>query len=184
MNSLFIAFLAAFAATLLIVRFNHLHGHFSGDHDLSGPQKFHTTSVPRVGGISIAIGLLAAILVPLKTNNAANFDITLLLCAVPTFAIGLTEDLTKSISVRTRLLFTALAAGFAAHLLGAQIPRLDIPGIDYLINIPIVAIVFTVFAVTGLSNAYNIIDGFNGLSSMVRCKLSLVLSISLLTAII
>jgi UDP-GlcNAc:undecaprenyl-phosphate/decaprenyl-phosphate GlcNAc-1-phosphate transferase len=27
--------------------------------------------------------------------------------------------------------------------------------------------VFTVFAITGLSNAYNIIDGFNGLSSMV-----------------
>jgi UDP-N-acetylmuramyl pentapeptide phosphotransferase/UDP-N-acetylglucosamine-1-phosphate transferase len=27
--------------------------------------------------------------------------------------------------------------------------------------------VFTVFAITGLANAYNIIDGFNGLSSMV-----------------
>jgi UDP-N-acetylmuramyl pentapeptide phosphotransferase/UDP-N-acetylglucosamine-1-phosphate transferase len=35
------------------------------------------------------------------------------------------------------------------------------------LSIPFVAIVFTILAVTGLSNAYNIIDGFNGLSSMV-----------------
>jgi UDP-GlcNAc:undecaprenyl-phosphate/decaprenyl-phosphate GlcNAc-1-phosphate transferase len=167
MISLLTAFFASFITTLLIIRFNHLHGKFSGDHDLSGPQKFHTASVPRIGGISIAVGLLAATLIHLQTNPAPAFEIILLLCSIPTFAIGLTEDLTKIVSVRIRLLFTALAAGLAVHYLGAQIPRLDIPGIDYLLNIPLVAIVFTVFAITGLSNAYNIIDGFNGLSSMV-----------------
>jgi UDP-GlcNAc:undecaprenyl-phosphate GlcNAc-1-phosphate transferase len=167
MISLISAFFASFITTLLIIRFKHLHGQFSGDHDLSGPQKFHTGSVPRIGGISIAAGVLAATLVHLQANPAPAFEITLLLCAIPTFAIGLTEDLTKIVSVRTRLLFTALAAGLAAHYLGAQIPRLEIPGIDYLLSIPFVAIVFTVFAITGLSNAYNIIDGFNGLSSMV-----------------
>jgi UDP-GlcNAc:undecaprenyl-phosphate/decaprenyl-phosphate GlcNAc-1-phosphate transferase len=123
--------------------------------------------VPRIGGISIAAGVLAATLVHLQANPAPAFEITLLLCAIPTFAIGLTEDLTKIASVRTRLLFTALAAGLAAHYLGALIPRLDIPGIDYLLSIPFASIVFTVFVITGLSNAYNIIDGFNGLSSMV-----------------
>jgi UDP-GlcNAc:undecaprenyl-phosphate/decaprenyl-phosphate GlcNAc-1-phosphate transferase len=167
MISLITAFFASFITTLLIIRFNHLHGEFSGDHDLSGPQKFHTASVPRIGGISIAIGVLAATLMHLQANPAPAFEIILLLCAIPTFAIGLTEDLTKIVSVRMRLLFTALAAGLAVHYLGAQIPRLDIPGIDYLFNFPLVAIVFTVFAITGLSNAYNIIDGFNGLSSMV-----------------
>jgi len=167
MISLLSAFFASFITTLLIIRFKHMHGKFSGDHDLSGPQKFHTGSVPRIGGISIAVGVLAATLMHLQGNPAPAFEITLLLCAIPTFAIGLTEDLTKIVSVRTRLLFTALAAGLAAHYLGAQIYRLDIPGIDYLLSIPLVAIVFTVFAITGLSNAYNIIDGFNGLSSMV-----------------
>jgi len=33
--------------------------------------------------------------------------------------------------------------------------------------IPIISIFFTAFAITGLANAYNIIDGFNGLSSMI-----------------
>lgn len=167
MISLISAFFASFISTLLIIRFKHLHVHFSGDHDLSGPQKFHTDSVPRIGGISIAIGVLAATLMHSQTNPTPAFEITLILCAIPTFAIGLVEDFTKKVSVRIRLLFVALAAGLAAYYLGVQIPRLDIPGIDYLLSISIIAILFTVFAITGLSNAYNIIDGFNGLSSMV-----------------
>ena len=167
MISLLSAFFASFISTLLIIRFKHLHSKFSGDHDLLGPQKFHSGPVPRIGGISIATGILAAILVGLQINEAALLKITFLLCAIPTFAIGLAEDLTKKIGVKTRLLFTALAAALAVHLLDASITRLDIWGIDYLLSIPFIAIVFTIFAITGLANAYNIIDGFNGLSSMV-----------------
>jgi UDP-GlcNAc:undecaprenyl-phosphate GlcNAc-1-phosphate transferase len=167
MFSFLSAFFASFITTLIIIRFKHLHGYYSGDNELSGPQKFHTGLVPRIGGISIAIGILAATLMHLQAHPAPTSEMILLLCAIPTFAIGLAEDLTKTVSVRTRLLFTAFAAGLATHLLEAQIPRLDIPGIDYLLSIPLVAFLFTVFAITGLSNAYNIIDGFNGLSSMV-----------------
>jgi UDP-N-acetylmuramyl pentapeptide phosphotransferase/UDP-N-acetylglucosamine-1-phosphate transferase len=77
------------------------------------------------------------------------------------------EDLCKRVSVKTRLLFTAIGALLATILLGAQIPSLDIPGIDYLLTLPALSILLTIFAITGVSNAYNIIDGFNGLSSMV-----------------
>lgn len=167
MISLLTAFFASFFTTLLIIRFKHLHSQFSGDHDLLGPQKFHSGSVPRIGGISIAIGILAAVLINLQSTGVISLKVTILLCAIPTFAIGLTEDLTKKIGVKTRLLFTAFAAALAVHLLDASITRLDIWGIDYLLGIPFIAIVFTVFAITGLANAYNIIDGFNGLSSMV-----------------
>jgi UDP-N-acetylmuramyl pentapeptide phosphotransferase/UDP-N-acetylglucosamine-1-phosphate transferase len=167
MISLLSAFFASFISTLQIIRFKHLHSKFSGDHDLLGPQKFHSGPVPRIGGISIATGILAAILVGLQINGGASLKITFLLCAIPTFAIGLAEDLTKKIGVKTRLLFTALAAALAIHFLDASITRLDIWGIDYLLSIPFIAIVFTIFAITGLANAYNIIDGFNGLSSMV-----------------
>jgi UDP-GlcNAc:undecaprenyl-phosphate GlcNAc-1-phosphate transferase len=167
MISLLTAFFASFITTLLVIRFKHLHGQFSGDHDQSGPQKFHTGLVPRIGGISIAIGIFAATLISLQSSIAEPLHITLLLCAIPTFAIGLAEDLTKKISVTTRLLFTALAAALVVYLLGASITRLDVWGVDYLLGIPLIAIVFTVFSITGLANAYNIIDGFNGLSSMV-----------------
>jgi UDP-GlcNAc:undecaprenyl-phosphate GlcNAc-1-phosphate transferase len=167
MFSLLAAFFSSLIATLLIIRFQHLHNRHSGDHDVSGPQKFHTGSIPRIGGISIAIGLLTAILVRLQSNSAPIFEITLLLCSIPAFAIGLMEDLTKKISVRRRLFYTAIAAALAAHYLGAQIIRLDIPWIDFMLSYPVFAILFTIFAITGLANAYNIIDGFNGISSMV-----------------
>jgi UDP-N-acetylmuramyl pentapeptide phosphotransferase/UDP-N-acetylglucosamine-1-phosphate transferase len=167
MTSLLAAFFSSFLATLLIIRFQRLHDRFSGDHNLTGPQKFHIGSVPRIGGISIAIGIFTALIVHLQQQPAQTFEITLLFCAIPAFAIGLTEDLTKKISVRSRLFFTAIAASLAVYYLGIQITRLDIPGIDYVLGFPLVAFVFTVFAIAGLSNAYNIIDGFNGLSSMV-----------------
>jgi UDP-GlcNAc:undecaprenyl-phosphate/decaprenyl-phosphate GlcNAc-1-phosphate transferase len=167
MTSLLAAFFASFITSLLIFYFKHLHLHLSGDIELSSPQKYHVGPVPRIGGISIAIGLLVANLVYLRANPASAFGIALLLCAIPVFAIGLMEDLTKRIGVSTRLLFTALAAGLAAYYLGVQIPRLDVPGIDFLVSIPLITFAFTIIAITGLSNAYNIIDGFNGLCSMV-----------------
>lgn len=167
MFSLLSAFLASFTATLLIIRFEHLHNHISADSDLSGPQKFHRKIVPRIGGVSIAFGILTAALFRFLTKPNANIELTLLVCAIPVFSIGLIEDLTKKISVRTRLLFTAIGALLAICFLETTITSLGIPVVDYLLGFPPIAIVFTIFAVTGLSNAYNIIDGFNGLSSMV-----------------
>ena len=167
MTGLLAAFLFSFIATLLIIRFIHLHQHFSADSDFSGPQKFHTSAVPRIGGISIAVGLFVATLFKLKNPSSPPIEIILLVCAIPTFAIGLAEDLTKKVSVRLRLLFTAIAAALLVYLVPLQITRLDIPYIDLLFTLPIFGAVLTIFAITGLANAYNIIDGFNGLASMV-----------------
>jgi UDP-N-acetylmuramyl pentapeptide phosphotransferase/UDP-N-acetylglucosamine-1-phosphate transferase len=144
-----------------------LHEHFSADSDFAGPQKFHTTAIPRIGGISIAVGLFVATLFRLKNASSPPIEMILLVCAIPTFAIGLTEDLTKKVSVRLRLFFTAIAAALAVYLVPLQITSLDIPYLDMLFTLPIVGAVLTIFAITGLTNAYNIIDGFNGLASMV-----------------
>ena len=167
MSGLLAAFFTSFIATLLIIRYQHLHNHLSADSDLSGPQKFHTVSVPRIGGVSIAAGIFAATFFRLQSNADISTETILVVCAILTFAIGLTEDLTKKVGVKTRLLFTAIAAAMAVIYLDVQITRLDIPGIDYVLVLPGVALIFTIFAITGLANAYNIIDGFNGLSSMV-----------------
>lgn len=167
MIRLIAAFLISFAITLLIIRSKKLHERLSADCDLSGPQKFHKIAVPRVGGISIAAGLMTAILIKAFNPGLAKPEIILLGCAIPTFLIGLTEDLTKKISVRQRLLFTAISAACVIYFLGIQVSSLDIPVVDFLFVIPFIGPFFTVFAITGLANAYNIIDGFNGLASMV-----------------
>jgi len=167
MNSLLIAFFISCIVTIFIIRTQKLHQHFSDDSLLDGPQKFHTHSVPRIGSIGIALGLSSTIFINTRSAPDQSFEYALLLCATPVFAIGLAEDLSKNVSIKTRLLLTAIGAFMATILIGAQIPRLDIPGIDYLLTLPGLSIFLTVFAITGVANAYNIIDGFNGLSSMV-----------------
>ena len=167
MIGLLTAFFSSFIGTLMIIRFNHLHRNLTADSNLTGPQKFHKNIVPRIGGLAIALGLFLGILANLKDALDINVGVLLLLSAIPAFAIGIAEDVTKRISVRRRLFFTAISAGLMIHLSGVSITRLDIPILDLLFSIPFVGALFAIFAITGLSNAYNIIDGFHGLSSMV-----------------
>jgi UDP-N-acetylmuramyl pentapeptide phosphotransferase/UDP-N-acetylglucosamine-1-phosphate transferase len=164
---LFIAFGVAFALTLAIVRAARQHSRFLLDHDVSGPQKFHALPVPRVGGIGIVGALLAAAAYLYVTDSDGGHLLPLLLlCGVPTFAAGLVEDLFKSVTPRVRLLAAVASASLAFFLADGAIRRADIPGIDQLVAMSAGAFVLTVFAVSGISNAVNIIDGFNGLASM------------------
>jgi UDP-N-acetylmuramyl pentapeptide phosphotransferase/UDP-N-acetylglucosamine-1-phosphate transferase len=161
-----IAAFVSYAACWAIVRFQHLHAHLTLDAVDTGPQKFHTQPTPRVGGIGLALGLLSAYLFLLAmrgdTPTVHAFGL-LLLCGIPAFAGGLIEDLTKKVGVTDRLLLTMLSGAMAAWLLDAVLNRVGIPGVDGLFAWGFVAIPFTVFAVGGIANAINIIDGYNGL---------------------
>jgi UDP-N-acetylmuramyl pentapeptide phosphotransferase/UDP-N-acetylglucosamine-1-phosphate transferase len=143
------------------------HAHFFNDHDLSGPQKFHARPVPRVGGVGIVAGAAAGVLILLGVDRAVGVQgLVLLACGAPTFVAGLSEDITKSISPRRRLFFTAMSAALAVWLVEAVITRTAIPGLDWVVSFSIGAALVTVFVVAGVANSVNIIDGFNGLSSM------------------
>jgi len=167
MSSILLAFFTSFVGTLLIVRFQGIHEKFSCDWDTTGAQKFHTNIVPRIGGISIAISLISVSLFRVKSEPGVEIETLMLICSAPVFSIGLLEDLTKKISVRMRLAITAISAVLAIYILNIQITSLDIPFIDYIFSLPLVGSLLAVFAITGLANSYNIVDGFNGLASMV-----------------
>ena len=153
--------------TLFVVRSARAHAHLSGDVDLSGPQKFHATPVPRIGGVGIVVGMVGALgLLRWTTGSVGGLGLVLVACSAPAFFAGLAEDLTKSQSPRRRLLFTAAAAGIAAVVMHAVIRRTDLPGLDWVVSFPWPAAAVTVFVVAGVANAVNIIDGFNGLAAM------------------
>lgn len=90
----------------------------------------------------------------------------LLLCGLPAFAAGLTEDLTRAVPPSRRLLATAVSAALAFWLLDARIDRADVPGLDFVLAFAAGAWFVTIFTVAGIANSVNIIDGFNGLASM------------------
>jgi len=167
MHTLLISFCVSFVITYLLIRYQHLHGHISGDHDLAGPQKIHTQSVPRIGGLSIAFGLLAGSLYITFKDNVWNVVGPILLACIPVFGIGLIEDIKKNIGVHKRLLVAAISAIIAIIFIPAPITSLDIHALDWLLNFIVISIFFSCFAITGLANAYNIIDGFHGLASMI-----------------
>lgn len=169
MSSLVVSFLVSLLVSFFIIRYRRLHEHVSGDHDITGIQKFHFFSVPRIGGIGIFLGLIIALTIRWTHNtDAGMLGLILVFCALPTFIVGLAEDLTKKISIRLRLISTVIATAAAGFLLNAWLKELQIPLIDSLLsNYFWLSVIVTCVAVTGVANSFNIIDGYNGLSSMV-----------------
>ena len=163
-----IAFAVSLFATLLLVRSAKMHGHRSGDHDFSRPQKFHTVAVPRIGGLGIVLGLGAAAGGLAWQRGATDGQLAFLLmgCAAPAFLAGFVQDFTEAITPRGRLVATGVSAVLAFFLMDAAIRTTSIPGLDWLVSTTAGALLLTVFAVAGIANAVNIIDGLNGLASM------------------
>ena len=169
MSVLVLSFLVSLLTTLWVVRYSHLHARFTADSDLSGVQKFHTVAVPRVGGIGIFLGVLLALSMRYFQNaEVGAFGLSLIAASLPAFLSGLIEDLTKRVGVRARLLATMASAVIAGYFLNAWLNSVQLLGIDNLmLAYPFIAIAITCFAVGGVANAFNIIDGYNGLSAMV-----------------
>ena len=167
MSTLCLAFFVSLSVTLALLRRAKTHGLWLQDHDLSGPQKLHGAPVPRVGGIGIYCGVLVAAATLWFRNPATSvLGLTVALCALPAFISGLTEDITKTQSPRRRLFFTAVSAGIGVYVMDGVITRTAIPGLDWVVSLRWGAALVTVFAVAGVANSLNIIDGLNGLASM------------------
>lgn len=172
-----IAFLIAFLTTLLIVYLARDRVRSFNETELAGVQNFHRVPVPRIGGVGLIMGLLAVLSYSCFMDFQQSCDLMLLLlCSMPAFLSGLVEDLTRRVGVLTRLCFTMLAAVAAFYLLNGRLVRLDVIGIDSLLTWTPFAIAFTAFAVGGIANSINIIDGFNGLASAVAIIMLLALA--------
>ena len=59
---------------------------------------------------------------------------------------------------------------------GCWVPRVGIPYIDILISFAPIGIIFTIFASAGVTNAFNLIDGLNGLAGFTAITISVSLS--------
>lgn len=168
MLALLVAFGVSALITALIVRSAGLHAHRSADRDFSLPQKFHAVPVPRIGGIAVVVGLLAAIGVMVVRDGASHLLLAMLLmvCALPAFLAGLWQDLTDAIAPKGRLLATACSAVLAFFVIDSGLDHTGIPGLDWVVGFTAGSLLVTALAVAGVANAVNIIDGFNGLASM------------------
>jgi len=143
-----------------------------------GVQKFHQWNAIRVGGLSIILSLFAtsgAFLIGRK--DFASLHFYFILSTLPVFLGGFLEDLTKKVGAKQRLLGGIVSGLLAYFLLDIHLNRVDIPGFDWILsNFLLFSVIFTSFALAGVSNSVNIIDGFNGLASGVAIMVFLAYS--------
>ena len=170
LNSVVVSFFASFLLCIAVVLTKRWHGQFSMD-TTEGVQKFHSAPTPRIGGFPIFLALVIA-----WAKSATEIQTLLapiLFAGMPALLFGMAEDLTKQIGVVQRLLAT-LASGLLAWLLtDYSLSRLDIWGVDLLMRSTFFSVIFTTFAVGGVANSINIIDGFNGYASLT-CTIAFV----------
>ncbi len=156
-----------------------------GEVDEMAIQSAHSGFVPRVGGLAIYISIL--VLIPLLSFGfiplSVVFDLDaeqltlLILSAAPVFSVGLAEDLGYDMSPKARLIASAASSFVAILLFKVWLVSLGIPGVDTLLMFAPFGILFTIFATVGVVNAFNLIDGLNGLSSYVTVSVAVSLSI-------
>ncbi len=131
--------------------------------EAQGVQKFHTAPTPRVGGVPIVLGLGVAWL---NAEQALQeLVLPILIAGMPAFLFGFAEDITKRVSVLQRLLATFASGVLGWYVTDYSLTRVDVWGVDSLLQITVISVIFTAFAVGGVANSINIIDGFNGLAS-------------------
>lgn len=168
MFSFLLSFIASTLLTLLVIKEARLHGP-ALDTDFDGVQKVHVHTVARIGGLPIFVAVaLSACISIWRVPIMGNWLLALLGCSAVAFAGGIAEDYTGKVSAARRLVLTMAAALMGYFLLDARVDRIDWAyfsawSLPYMwLTLPL-----TILAVAGIANAVNIIDGFNGLASVV-----------------
>ncbi|GAA5039480.1 MraY family glycosyltransferase [Microbacterium fluvii] len=126
----------------------------------------HKTPTPRLGGIAMFLGVVAAFLISSQMENFQTFWVdpatpwSILLATLLIVLVGVADDL-WDLDWTIKLAAQFLAAWIVAWYGGLQIYSLPIGGIA--VGSSTVSIVLTVFAIVIVMNAVNFIDGLDGL---------------------
>lgn len=143
--------------------------------DTSAVQASHSKPTARIAGLAIVLALGAVVGF---SQNATSWHIStlVLVSALPVFGVGLAEDLGYLASPRKRLLAAAISGAVFISLVGQWVPHTGIPGLDIALQWSPFAITFSLFLAVGISHAFNLIDGLNGLAGSTAIGTALALA--------
>lgn len=173
-----ISFLVAILSVFFIRRYFRLHAQRYPE---DAPQRFHHGAVPRLGRPGIFMGWIAGVLVAVffdqglaKVPNLWLTYGSIIAVVLAVVAIGALEDLTQKVTPRWRLVLTAVTACVAVYVLNLTVPHLNVPFLDlYWKQWPVLGILLTLLGLIGLTHAFNLIDGYNGLAGLVAILIAL-----------
>ncbi|MBA2318218.1 MAG: undecaprenyl/decaprenyl-phosphate alpha-N-acetylglucosaminyl 1-phosphate transferase [Euzebyales bacterium] len=143
--------------------------HRLGAVDRPGGRRVHTSPTPRLGGLALLLGFLAAVA---AASRLSAFDgvfattsdpeaIVLAACAI--FAVGLIDDV-RGVSAPAKLAGQILAAGTLV-IFGVSLRYVFVPGeVGTVVLSGDLAALLTILAIVAMINAVNLVDGLDGLA--------------------
>ena len=137
--------------------------------DFVDERKVHDREIPRIGGVAIflTVVLTLATVVALFGSQVIELGgdrlIVLLAGGSAIHLLGLWDDVRP---MRARWKFLAqIIVTLAIYIAGVRIQLLSLPFAGSVELGPVLGLVFTVFWFVGITNAFNLIDGLDGLAS-------------------
>ncbi len=127
------------------------------------PQKIHKGKIARVGGAIVVLSILF-------TNFFFNSEkiYLILFTFFPILMIALMEDLNIPINAKLRMLFIVISSCLAIFLFSINFEHANISLIDeVLLSNYYISILVTIIMISAIVNAFNFIDGLNGLMSSI-----------------
>jgi len=152
--NLIISFLQSFIYQYFTIKIENKYNFFVDPNTKS--HAIHNTPTPRVGGIGIFLSFSISVMILMPEYW------WLIVGGAVIFGFGLYEDWHGDTNKLFRLGAMALATYIAIYFGGYVADNSEFFVLPYT-----VAVIFTIFAVVGISSAINFIDGLNGLASGV-----------------
>ena len=163
-----LAFVAAAATLMLATYVVRQKARRAGLFDLSDARKLHGTQIPRVGGVGIVLAVAITSITLFLLFGGSVFAgsgrglLVVFAGGLAIHGVGLYDDL-RQLHARWKFLAQILIAVlvFAA---GVRMTTLSLPFIGVIELGAVAGLVFTVLWFVGITNAFNLIDGLDGLA--------------------
>ena len=128
---LIVTFFLSLITSWVILQLSQSKNYFVNDIDLEGVQKFHKVATPRIGGVSIFIGLSVALFL---LEKQPNLLLLLWLSSLPVLIVGLYEDFSARVSPLTRLISAFFSILIVFLSLNVGVFSLGFELVDYLLS--------------------------------------------------
>ena len=129
----------------------------------NSPQTFHKKSTSRMGGVAAMLALVVHVFFASRPDIFHPVLSKVILCSIPIFAAGFLDDLGLNVKPWQRIIIMLPSPILHFSYAEIQVTSVGIDFFDYILSFEIAALLFLIFAIVGIANAFNIIDGFNGL---------------------
>jgi UDP-GlcNAc:undecaprenyl-phosphate GlcNAc-1-phosphate transferase len=163
-----VALCASLVLTPLVRRMCERYGGLDEPRD---ERRIHSTAIPRLGGVAVFLALIIALAALFFIDNLVTQSLSAnrwqlfvaFTPAVLVFVLGIVDDL-RGVAPHLKLSTQGLAAALF-YALGGRIEILSVPYVGPVELSGLLGFVITVFWVVAITNAFNLIDGVDGLAA-------------------